>query len=392
MCVCVSEGVVKHLFIDRMAIKMRRHSSKAESKAEPESSSRGNALLDWFENNCALDLMGCEDGCSMATRDAVNSALGVPNQRRRKQEPDWHAVDYEALHDELLESLLFEQAQLKRNGDDATSAGTSSLIPEELSNSTLSSHSEQVQLEEPTSPRKRRRQVRLHRRRTPPKRKHRIAPIEPKLDSSNSSMSTVSFVELSKSSYPDPSHYFHPQCRMQKDKGRGEPVGAQISAKGRDHCLEKLRTKMSLLTEHAMDKTATIKRRKARVAEHYENFVETRSLIELRMGFLSIQYGVLLRWDTGRTGKVTLVVLRKMCHESFYPKKSVQRQPPPDKLVVEKTEVKALDPPYCVPRPDNFGSSVLSIGVGGLRPQPQIPVVPPNCVSRFRGQYCFTVQ
>jgi hypothetical protein len=66
---------------------------------------------------------------------------------------------------------------------------------------------------------------------------------------------------------------------------------------------------------------ATMKRKKARMALQTETFCETRSLIQLKMGFLSMTYGVLLRWDCTRTGTITLVVLRKNCHEeSFYPR------------------------------------------------------------------------
>jgi len=206
---------------------------------------------------------------------------------------------------------------------------------------------------------------------------------------------------------PDPGTYVHVQCRMQKDKGKGEPIGSNICAKGRDACLEKLRAKMRLLTDVVMNPDkgpATMKRRKARVAEDLDNFIETRSLIELKMGFLSITYGVLLRWDTGRTGSVTLVVLRKMCHtESFYPSSShhhahskhgnhshhhkskfirtmmpsfphhsnhqhhvsdvsvdtrhaiFQRQ--------DGMEVTLLDPPYRVERPETFEPSTLSARV-----------------------------
>ncbi len=44
--------------------------------------------------------------------------------------------------------------------------------------------------------------------------------------------------------------------------------------------------------------------------------VETRSILTLRMGFVSMSYGILLQWDCG-TRLVELIVLRKMCRDDF---------------------------------------------------------------------------
>eukprot|EP00804_Cyclotella_cryptica_P011579 CCRYP_012087-RA/>CCRYP_012087-RA protein AED:0.02 eAED:0.01 QI:373/0.33/0.5/1/1/1/4/214/1413 len=52
----------------------------------------------------------------------------------------------------------------------------------------------------------------------------------------------------------------------------------------------------------------TSKKRKA--------MVETRSLLTLRMGFVSMSYGILLQWDCA-SKLVELIVLRKMCREDF---------------------------------------------------------------------------
>lgn len=231
------------------------------------------------------------------------------------------------------------------------------------------------------------------------------------LPNSSESAVTVSMAELSKSEFPEPSTYVHPHCRLQKDKGKGEPAGSNICAKGLVLCMEKLRSKMHLLMEVAFNSadgsansassigssmsrgsSATMKRRKARVAQHCENFCETRSVIELKMGFLSLQYGVLLRWDTGRTGQITLVVLRKMCNESFYPAKCRGRleipalhlssstttsetgssgelaYPYPDHGRVGRKgdqgmELSLLKPPYLVSRPVVFDASKLSVQV-----------------------------
>jgi hypothetical protein len=142
-----------------------------------------------------------------------------------------------------------------------------------------------------------------------------------------------------------PESFLHPAVRLQKDKGKGSEVGSEICAKGIPACVGKLRQKMQLLTEHCCVHTsdgvgkgtaivatstgavASMKRRNAIVSEHHPNFVETRSLLTIRMGFLSMSYGILLRWDTGKTGLVTVVVLRKNCHDSFYKRTTIVQNP-----------------------------------------------------------------
>ena len=54
----------------------------------------------------------------------------------------------------------------------------------------------------------------------------------------------------------------------------------------------------------------------ASVGTAERNMVETRSLLTLRMGFVSLSYGILLQWDAD-TQFVELIVLRKMCREDF---------------------------------------------------------------------------
>ena len=205
-----------------------------------------------------------------------------------------------------------------------------------------------------------------------------------------------------------PESFLHPAVRLQKDKGKGSDVGSDICAKGIPACVGKLRQKMQLLTEHCcvqpdQNGTATIattsgavammKRRNAIIFERHANFLETRSLITLRMGFLSMTYGVLLRWDIGKTGLVTVVVLRKNCHESFYRKKiTEQRKQPlskplpspilstpylqrsptlnsvsPTTSVDEDDEhddiVRLNQAPYIVPRPPQFAPSEITVSV-----------------------------
>jgi hypothetical protein len=181
---------------------------------------------------------------------------------------------------------------------------------------------------------------------------------------------------MAKDHLETPGHYVHPACRLQKDKGRGERLESSISATGRESCLVKLRDKMKLIVEvsgelhanssssfnnnnndlasvasvtsssstsnnknstiekdHNKAMSAGMKRRRAKIASIEKNsnyceggrddgscFIETRSMIELQLGFLSMQYGLLLRWDAYRTGQIVYVCLRKMCHDSFYTK------------------------------------------------------------------------
>jgi hypothetical protein len=180
----------------------------------------------------------------------------------------------------------------------------------------------------------------------------------------------------------DPAEFFHPHCRLQKDKGKGEPIGSDICAKGREACLDKLRTKMRLLMEVGDQSSAANMKRKEAKVSHIEKFIETRSLLELRMGFLSMTYGILVRWDQNQ--QATLVVLRKMCNDSFYPVKSLEYSVPEepaqdsvqcDQVVAQKnaitqrpegTEVTLLEPPYLVSRPESFEPPLLTISIVSL--------------------------
>ena len=58
----------------------------------------------------------------------------------------------------------------------------------------------------------------------------------------------------------------------------------------------------------AIDTAASSEKRRA--------MVETRSLLTLRMGFVSMSYGILLQWDSEQR-LVDLIVLRKMCRDDF---------------------------------------------------------------------------
>jgi hypothetical protein len=383
--------------------------------------------MDWIES-CGAELFGCE-GYDIPNCDGRSSRVVLGDAARLQNVPHSQLPakppNFEFLHDEFLESLLLEQHTAVQSDDNSSNttktdkdsnlkSNSWSCLENSSSMSVDSSKTNESENINGASARKRRRPVKLHHRRSSPQRRNKVAP-----NNSDSSNQTISMTELSRSDFPDPSTYLHPLCRMQKDKGKGEAVGSSICAKGRDACLEKLRTKMQLLTEIAFSGTppnsnntssnshstkttsasgATMQRRKARISERCENFTETRSLIELRMGFLSMQYGVLLRWDTSRKGQVTLVVLRKLCHASFYPptkqstqlhqqlqfQQQQQQQQPVNQYVPQEpahqvrdvvedkhaimqrpdgTEVTLLEPPYRVRRPEEFEPTVLEVSV-----------------------------
>jgi hypothetical protein len=357
-----------------------------------------------------VDLFGCDGNCATG-----GAALGINKEGDERQ--DLHSLDYASLHDEFLESLLSEQYRL--SGESSHSSEDDNIVEASSSSSFMPPSGRRLASESP-SHRKRRRQIRLQTRSS--SLSSGASSLmrssnkgggggggasgggKSSLRDSNGSSSgnksvEISFDDIARLKLPDPDTYVHPLCRMQKDKGKGEEVGSSICAKGRDACLEKLRVKMRLLTDVVLDASkgpATMKRKRAQVSQQYDNFTETRSVIELRMGFLSMTYGVLLRWDTSVTGKVTLVVLRKMCHDSFYPLdkkgRSQQQQQQQQQMISscssfassttsysttsdvvdsknailqrpDGTEVALLGPPYRVPRPPSFEPSFLHASV-----------------------------
>lgn len=375
--------------------------SRSKKKNNPHSHNHNHhPWSDWLSERCHVDaLFGCDSGKSaLLPSHTAAAALSAD-------------ANYELLHDEFLESLLAEQSKLSRDRPPAlelsNSELTASTIGTELieeeddehddgennNNNSNKNGGDTASLASLGSHAVRKRRRLLRRSRSSPPRSRGPPRRSRSMVSECSSRSVVSLHALAESTQPmtDPSIYLHPLVRMQKDKGRGEPVGACICAKGRDACMEKLRAKMALLTDVVMDERrgpATMKRRKARTAAEYDNFCETRSLIELKLGFLSMTYGVLLRWDKGKTAQVTLVVLRKMCSESFYPTKSVTTSLPTSSssskghesaspsssshphVVADKhailqrhdgTEVTLLEPPYYIPRPAQFGPTQLTV-------------------------------
>eukprot|EP00562_Extubocellulus_spinifer_P017706 CAMPEP_0178595612 /NCGR_PEP_ID=MMETSP0697-20121206/31169_1 /TAXON_ID=265572 /ORGANISM="Extubocellulus spinifer, Strain CCMP396" /LENGTH=1012 /DNA_ID=CAMNT_0020233059 /DNA_START=63 /DNA_END=3102 /DNA_ORIENTATION=- len=121
---------------------------------------------------------------------------------------------------------------------------------------------------------------------------------------------------------PNPGTYLHPQCRLQKDKGRGEVPGTAAIVASREGSLEKIRAKVDVIIEVEQSGSTTSSRAKLRlkpavlVDSYSDGIIETRSVISVKMGFLFLKYGILLRWDAD-SGLVNLIVLRKMCSPGF---------------------------------------------------------------------------
>ena len=110
--------------------------------------------------------------------------------------------------------------------------------------------------------------------------------------------------DLAAKTLQDPPFFLSPRCQLQKDKGKGMPIGSCIVAEGSQECLEKLRQKMKVVIQVSGEErkaSTSIKRKVAKVSQHTSSYIETRSMIEQRLGFLSMQYGLLLRWDHQRT-------------------------------------------------------------------------------------------
>jgi hypothetical protein len=386
----------------------------------------------WIDNTNYCAFFGCDDSCTVAASalragtercgDLSSSYRLAPLLEYASGGGSHSKPDFAALHDEFLDSLLQEQEQLQQQQNqslqrnhsnrglvtkgssyDENDAYSETGLNHSLSNDstahswTLSPTSSNSSISDGGNgaydgvTRKRRRGL------TPTN--HTAASQAPTnlrgikfpavvtttASTASTAAATSSFLCGNENMRP-PDSFLHSAVRMQKDKGKGEEVGMSICAKGIPACLGKLREKMQLLTEHTHPGTpATMKRRNAVVSEQFDNFVETRSLLTLKMGFLSMTYGILLRWDAGKTGLATIVVLRKNCHESFYKKRSGSGNgastnksssaaaaaccsSPPLELSpstsMDETEFDDdLQPPYLVSRPVQFAPGEITVSV-----------------------------
>ena len=347
--------------------------------------------MDWVESG--IEFFGCDE-ISKSGKSVIGRALMLSHEAHREAPETMEEKDFAELHDQFIEALLFEQM---KSLDEKYSY---SLKPDLERDKSF--HSNRSEISSASSVTADNTSVSLSslktQKRLRPKSTHarhaRVAPIEAYNRRYGKKRSdSLNFEEIEAKEHPDPASMVHPDCRLQKDKGKGEPLGRAISAEGKEACLEKLGQKMKLLVEVALGEDskgpAGMKKRQAKVSEETAEYKETRSMIELRLGFLSMQYGVLLRWGT-QSGKVVFMVLRKMCHDSFYsripdhvsPKRSTttknitwtELEPPP--LVIRNeignhaiylrrlgTEVVLVCPPYRIPKPKDFAASILSVEI-----------------------------
>jgi hypothetical protein len=362
--------------------------------------------MDWVESG--IEFFGCEGepgGKSTIGRARTQQHGGT--QQEQEQQPMGDDRDYAKLHEDFFESLLKEQVvttgspatppglTTAESQDESTcSAASDGAASMSSSASSFTNESEALTVGSEslssTTTHKRRRAFRLH------KQNHtRIAPIEAynrKYNPANAN--AISLEDIAHKAIKRPPEYMHAECLLQKDKGKGNALGSAISAEGREACLGKLREKMAIVVKVSGEEkhsTTDIKRRIAKVSAHTPEYIETRSIIEFRLGFLSMQFGLLLQWDYRKTGKILFMVLRKMCHDSFYTKvPNIQPQEtmtttitrrkleaPP--LVIRNmignhaiyqrllgTEVVLVDPPYRVPQPEVFAPSILTVAIKSI--------------------------
>merc|ERR1712071_458204 len=127
-------------------------------------------------------------------------------------------------------------------------------------------------------------------------------------------------------------------CRLQKDKGKGLEPGSAVKYFGREAALAKLREKTDILGQAVekdddgindsdtdtslrrswgvMKPAAKVEMRRGPVKLTKSDPPETRSILEIKMSFISLKYGILLQWNK-KEGLVELVVMRKMANSSF---------------------------------------------------------------------------
>ena len=128
--------------------------------------------------------------------------------------------------------------------------------------------------------------------------------------------------------------FLHEKCRLQKDSGKGIEPGKSIHANGSQRTMEKLVEKMDLLGEmepggrfaHATlvrvpasdmaMSTCRTPRAMTKSPSAGEGLAETRSMVTVKMGFVTIRYGFLIHWNTS-SGLAELIVLRKKCLHTF---------------------------------------------------------------------------
>jgi hypothetical protein len=384
-------------------------SSSAEADADAGCCTSPTAdWMNWVEQS--IDFFGCE-----AQNDGfLGKALALA---KKELMDDFIPRNYCQLHEEFFDSLLKEQLLQEDYAQELdysstgisdtsydsgmTSLDSSSFLPPPSIQQQQEEQQQQQQL-----PNKKQRIPYLHK--LSPRRNKRIAPIEAYNQQYNPALleeqeeEPLGLDDLVHKDLPEPHSYVHVHAQLQKDKGKGLSLGSAICAEGRDATLNKLRDKMKLVLQiSGGDRKSSLQKRPAKIYSETQSFCETRSMIELKLGFLSLNYGLLLKWDC-RTGKIIFVCLRKICHESFYKQSSkhnknnnnknnentrqstsaaavyIQKsdlEAPPFVVVsgldqkhhalyqrTAGTEVVLVDHPYRVPQ-DDFGPSIITLQI-----------------------------
>lgn len=137
--------------------------------------------------------------------------------------------------------------------------------------------------------------------------------------------------------------FFHPDCDLYKEKGSSKDSAP--SAVGREAAVAKLMGKLSLLSEiesGKYGKGADMLRSDA-IAIPIMGFmgleaVETRSILTLRMGFVSLNYGIILQWDLA-SELAKQVVLVKMCRDDFLERSHIEFSNSGSHTVVTESDV-----------------------------------------------------
>ena len=170
-----------------------------------------------------------------------------------------------------------------------------------------------------------------------------VTPISRRDDSSASCASATTFTthdgeirNLSSISTTSASSFLEDWCSLQKDSGKGYAPGTSVTAHGKHDSMTKLVEKMDVLADIENEgayANAVLTRVPAKLMSLKrggsgslgssegsqsggEGYVETRSMLAVKMGLLSVKYGILVHWNK-TSGLAELIVLRKMCSESF---------------------------------------------------------------------------
>ena len=349
----------------------------------------------WMENSMAIEEPGLFSPQHLCYRSSLDDAP--------KQESYTRSYDFAAMHAMLIESLLEEHKPTEGVGDQLSP--NSSLIDSELdmdpvdgeiipnrldsiqnrTKSTLSDNSTASFIKK----------LKKNKRKRSRKRDNESsASIFISLPPTESigNISTFSSVESSlsistvDSFLPSPGSFLASDCRLQKDKGNGVEPGTAITCYGREASLEKLRRKTAILGQAisgdekkfskndsdsdtsfrrpwgVLKPTAKAEMRRGPVKLTKLNPPETRSILEVKMGFLSLKYGILFQWNKIE-GLVELVVMRKMVTGAFMDVEAID---------VSKYKRKSIN------NSPNHTRKSTQIDKNGLPPTAPLPDLPPT--------------